>query len=65
MPASGGSEGDEVVAAALAGIRDITRQLGKRGLGFTPPQLEELLRATRTLLNTIDFKLRLAGSANR
>ncbi len=62
MPASGSSERDEVAESALAGVRDVTRMIGRRGIGFTPTQLDELIKATRTLMNALEFKLRLAGA---
>ncbi len=62
MPASGSSERDEVAASALVAVRDITRMIGRRGLGFTPVQLDELMRATRALMSALEFKMRLAGA---
>jgi len=53
-------EGDDVAQATLAGLRDLSRLIGKRGPTFTPAQLDEMIRAARTLLTTLEFKRRLS-----
>lgn len=61
MPSTSNSEGDEIAQQTLAGIREFSRMVGRKGPSFTPLQLDEMIRATRALLTTLEFKKRLAA----
>lgn len=55
-------EGDEITRATLSGLREFSRMIGKRGPVITPQQLDEMIRATRTLLSALEFRRRLSAA---